>query len=218
MASPLSTCTVTRRQVPSFLMFFAAAQEVRRLVEDREDPTLEDRWRVAQMFGGSRDGRRVLSHACLVRNLLTPAAPRGMWVAAGRSILESIAEAPVFSAQQIVAQPGESIADATVAAQWEVVHACLSALQEVGWHTAIEALKYPISTLGDDAAIEDFDRFCAALSTHREAFLDALIAWNLEQDILGPATGRHEASARFRGLSDTKSRIGSPARLRKVVH
>ena len=100
----------------------------------------ERRWVFIQAFTAGVDGRRSLTHACLIRHFLDHC---GTWTSSYRLILgllEEIDDTPQFSSKALLIEEGGSLHEVAQEALWDVLFTRLSTIQEYGWHAGLEEL------------------------------------------------------------------------------
>src|SRR5439155_26054190 len=97
---------------------------------------IRPRWVFIQGFSGGVDGRRSLTHASFVRRYMQNC---GTWTSSYRLVLGLLQELdvkPEFAPAEVLDDGASSEEDA----RWDVVFTRIAALQEYGWHAAIEEM------------------------------------------------------------------------------
>lgn len=148
-------------------------------LDSAPDTTAQRRdWTLAT-FAGAADGRKAMTHASLVRRMLTSGGLTRIWTRRVLDLLDEIDSDVLFRAIDLLEAGGAA------AARWEVAHARLSCVQEFGWHAAREQLMYPMTELGAHVAEEDWNGFLLALGRLKERFRELVIAIDTELLVLG---------------------------------
>ncbi|WP_437663870.1 hypothetical protein [Sorangium sp. So ce1182] len=147
-------------------------------LDSAPDATAQRRdWTLAT-FAGAADGRKAMTHASLVRRMLTSGGLTRIWTRRVLDLLDEIDTDVLFRAADLLE------GDGAAAARWEVAHARLSCIQEFGWHAAEERLMYPMMELGAHVAEEDWNGFLLALGRLKESFRERVKNRDMEVQIL----------------------------------
>lgn len=104
-------------------------------------------WVFIEAMSGGVDGRRMLTHASLVRRYM---ATCGTWRSSYRFVLSLIQEffnEPVFSDADVVNSSGEDLDFVKLDARWDVFFVRLGCLQEYGFHSGLQDLMWATDQL-----------------------------------------------------------------------
>jgi hypothetical protein len=147
-------------------------------LESSRDATAHRRALTVATFAGAADGRKAIAHASLLRRALLDGGLSSLWMRRMLDLIDEVDADVLVPAMDIMEHDG------TMAAKWEVAHARLSGVQELGWHLENDAMKYPMMELGAYAADEDWKGFLTALGGLKQRWRDLLIAYDVEAAIL----------------------------------
>lgn len=93
-------------------------------------------WVFVESMAGGADGRRLLAHSSLVRRFMTNC---GTWRSSYRlalSVVQEVSQPPVFASSDLL---DGATADE---AEWDVLFARLSCIQEYGFHSGLDELMW----------------------------------------------------------------------------
>jgi len=133
-------------------------------------------WVLIQSLSGRVDGRISLLHASMLRRYTSNC---GSWKSSYKLILGLIQEldaTPSFSQADLVVREGDVISEVNTQATWEVFFTRLGAIQEYGWHSGIEELRWASDHLGDALIAFDWSALLPELSKRREDWMSSVIA------------------------------------------
>lgn len=121
-------------------------------------------WRFVESISGGVDGRRLLAHSSLVRRYM---ANCGTWRSSYRfalSAIKEVSQRPFFTNSDLL--DGNTADEA----EWDVLFARISCVQEYGFHSGIEELMWATDQVGE--ALTEFD-----LSRVREELNKKSLEW-----------------------------------------
>src|SRR5207248_2439657 len=132
---------------------------------------------------GGVDGRRSLAHASFVRRYMQTC---GTWTSSYRLVLGLLQELdikPEFAPAEILDDRASTEQDA----RWDVVFTRIAALQEYGWHAAIQEMLWATDTLNGALTEMDWDRLEPELGRVRARWTDEIIAHAEAAHVFFPA-------------------------------
>lgn len=125
-------------------------------------------WVFIQAFAGGIDGRRVLTHGCLVRRYMDQC---NRWQSSYRMVLalvEGMQNPASFEHRVLV---DEDVEDA----RWDVFFVQLSGLQEYGWHAGVESLMWASDQVNGGLSSLDWARVENELSTACPKWINTIV-------------------------------------------
>lgn len=129
-------------------------------------------WIMVQVFAGSVDGLRAIAHASLFRRYLDTC---GKWQSSWRLVLALIQELdtePQFTADMLTSVDSPQ---AREDALWDVFFVRLSAIQEFGWHSGIEEMRWLSDSLNGSLAAFDWTGLKPDLTKAQPSLTKAVI-------------------------------------------
>ena len=115
-------------------------------------------WIFLQAMSGGIDGRRMLTHAALLRRYMDTC---GTWRSVYRFVLALVQElpnTPEFSADDLQVSDGEDVTLVRLDAVWDVFFARLSGIQEYGFHSGLEDLMWVTDHLNGALVSMDWEK------------------------------------------------------------
>jgi hypothetical protein len=132
-------------------------------------------WIHIQMFASESDGRRMLAYTSLIRRYM---ARCGRWQSSYRLVLALLSELnakPKISDASLTVGDSVGTEEARSDAEWEVLFARLSAVQEYGWHAGIEELMWVTDQLDGGLANYDWQTTQDSLTSVQSRLIDMVI-------------------------------------------
>jgi len=130
-------------------------------------------WIMVQVFAGSVDGLRAIAHASLFRRYLDTCAK---WQSSWRLVLALIQELdsePQFTAEMLTRPDSRDSRDDAL---WDVFFVRLSAIQEFGWHSGIEEMRWLSDSLNGSLSAFDWKGLKPDLAEVKPSLTKAVIA------------------------------------------
>jgi hypothetical protein len=132
---------------------------------------VERHWVLISAFAGGVDGRRALTHSCLVRRFMHQC---DSWTSSYRLVLGLLSEIdvrPQFDPRELIRSAVTSEIEAAQEATLDVVFARLSTLQEYGWHAGLEELMWASDALNGSLTEPNWTRLQPELAAHRDSWI-----------------------------------------------
>ena len=114
-------------------------------------------WFFLEAMSGGVDGRRMLTHASLVRGYMATCAT---WRSSYRFVLSLIQEffnEPVFADTDVVSSEGDDLEVVKSDARWDLFFTQLGGLQEYGFHSGLQELLWATDQLNGGLSSLDWD-------------------------------------------------------------
>jgi hypothetical protein len=91
-------------------------------------------------------------------------------------LLQELDATPVFNDRDLVLRNGDSLDEIREQAIWEVFFTRLGAIQEYGWHSGVEQLRWASDYLDDALIAFDWKNLLPQLTKRREDWVSLVIA------------------------------------------
>lgn len=140
-------------------------------------------WIFVQSLAGGNDGRRALAHASLVRRYM---ANCGTWRSSYRFVLALVQElprTPRFEEDDIVLDGGR---DAAVEALWDVFFTRISGVEEYGFHSGLEELRWATDQLNGSLSDFNWDGLKRDLEVKASEWTELIIKHAQDEDAFFP--------------------------------
>lgn len=154
--------------------------------KSQEEDTEEDsgwKWRFIQTYAGGLDTQRALVHVSLIRRYMHHC---GTWVSSWRLMLAAINDvdtAPVLEPRELRLSKERPESVVKEDALWEIIFSRLSAIQEFGFHAAIEEFRWVTDSMNGTLSSLDWSKLRPELTKKKKAWTSMIMTLAKKENV-----------------------------------